>query len=104
MTLHGSTVGDAQTRAGTINELFGAKTGQLGRVWTPEYLAYVLPLAPEDILVRQSNSGTGASPSSRREWRLIDLAQRLTWRWGPEEAIRRLNAPAEPPAPELIAA
>jgi hypothetical protein len=58
--------------------------------WTPEYLAFVLPLRPDDIMV--SNNVHGFTLESRREWAWIDYAQRLTFQYGPEEALKRLNA------------
>jgi hypothetical protein len=60
--------------------------------WTPSYLAFVLPLRPEQVL---RSDGPGADGESRQEWRWIDLAQRLTWLYGPTEALRRLNGAAE---------
>lgn len=60
--------------------------------WTPEYLAFVLPLKPEEILQRATGDGRGGvTVESRLEWRWIDLAQRFVWLYGAEEALRRLN-------------
>lgn len=64
-------------------------------------MAAVLKIKPEDVLVRVR---TPEERASLQEWRWIDLAQRYVWLFGPAEALRRLNAGAEPPAPKLIAA
>lgn len=72
----------AYANAGTNGQLFQ---------WTGEYLAYVLPLPPEAILGPAWRGGNGVSAESRREWRLVDLAQRLAWLYGADEALRRLN-------------
>lgn len=61
-----------------------------GRPWTPEYLAFVLPLTPMQVL-REERPGYGATLESRLEWTWINLAQRLTWSYGQGEALRRLN-------------
>lgn len=62
-----------------------------GGHWTPGYLAFVLPLTAEAVLVPASDHG-GASPESRAEWVWIATAQRLTWSYGAAEALRRLNS------------
>lgn len=59
--------------------------------WTAAYLAFVLPLTPEAVL---RSLRDGVSEASRQERRWISLAQRLTWLYGPDEALRRLNAGA----------
>lgn len=61
-----------------------------GGRWTPGYLAFVLPLTPEQVLVPQSPKG-GFSPESRAEWTWINTAQRLTEQYGADEALLRLN-------------
>lgn len=71
--------------------------------WTASYLAFVLPLTAEDVL-RSGVSGPGSDALLRREWRWISLAQRLTWLYGPDEALRRLNGLPVTPAPEARAA
>lgn len=59
--------------------------------WTPEFLAFLLPLRPEQVLVPATPQG-GVTPASRREWAWVQLAQRLAWTYGAAEALRRLNA------------
>lgn len=59
-------------------------------LWTRSYLTFVLPLTAEDVL-RAEGQHNGATPDSRREWTWIQTDQRLTWLYGPEGALRRLN-------------
>jgi hypothetical protein len=51
----------------------------------------VLALRPEDVLARQ---GSLVDRERREEWRWIRHAQQLTWLYGPDEALRRLNGGA----------
>jgi hypothetical protein len=60
--------------------------------WTASYLAFILPLTAEDVIKTDRHNAA----SSRVEWRWVDLAQRLCWLYGADEALRRLNAYAEP--------
>lgn len=63
-------------------------------VWSASYLAFVLPLTPEQVL--QPANGlpncTGATVASRREWVWIQTAQRLTWMYGFDGALARLQS------------
>jgi hypothetical protein len=59
--------------------------------WTPEFLAFVMPLVPEQVLVGSGQTRDAVMPASRREWQWIQLAQRLAWTLGPERAVARLN-------------
>jgi hypothetical protein len=70
-----------------------ARTCGGGRPWTAEYLAFVLPLTPDQVL-QPDMSGQGVTPKSRAEWTWIQTAQRLSWCYGPAEAVRRLNGGA----------
>ena len=65
--------------------------GDPEKPWTADFLAFVLPLTPDQVLSPASDHG-GVTPASAREWAWIDLAQRLTWLYGPAEALARLNA------------
>lgn len=58
--------------------------------WTPEFLAYVLPLTAEHVLLAGAPR-RGAPPGCRSEWAWIQTAQRLVETHGPDEALRRLN-------------
>lgn len=64
-------------------------------IWTPGYLAFVLPLTPEDVLQDGSDHG-GVTRKSRIEWTWIQLAQRLAWQYGEAGALRRLNSYGAP--------
>lgn len=68
---------------------------QGGGRWTPGYLAFVLPLTPDQVLRVEGRHGNAPTPASRAEWRWIQTAQRLTWTYGAAEALRRLNADRE---------
>lgn len=73
--------------------------------WSASFLAFVLPLRPEDVLRVEGPHASGATPESRREWSWIQTAQRLTWSYGFEGALERLNAyAARQAAPELVEA
>lgn len=63
------------------------------RPWTEDFLAFVLPLRPEQVLVEANGQSGGATRESRAEWTWINTAQRLAWQYGAAEAVRRLNAP-----------
>lgn len=65
-----------------------------GGRWCASYLAFILPLTPDDVLVPATGCCVGATPESRRELVWIQTAQRLTWHNGETEALRRLNAGA----------
>lgn len=64
--------------------------------WTASYLAFVLPLKPEDVL--RCDNGRGADPVSRREWAWIDYAQRLVVNYGFDAALASLGRSPEPEA------
>lgn len=64
-----------------------------GRPWCASYLAFVLPMRPEQVLRTEGRHG-GWTPDSRAEWAWIQTAQRLAWQYGEEEALRRINAGA----------
>lgn len=61
-----------------------------GRPWPESFLAFVLPLTADQVLVTERN-GKGTTPESRAEWTWIQTAQRLTWCYGAAGALRRLN-------------
>ncbi|HEV2530932.1 hypothetical protein [Phenylobacterium sp.] len=61
-------------------------------VWTPEYLSFVLPLTPDQVLQPASRGELGCTIESRLELRWVQLAQRLTWQYGFTGALQRLNA------------
>lgn len=63
--------------------------GTIHEHWTPELLAFITSspaVTAEHILAH-----AGDTPESRRECREVDYAQRLVWRYGHDEALRRLN-------------
>lgn len=68
----------------------------------------VLPLTMEQYSDLRSRNQFGpfrhVHPACGIGFKWVDLAQRLHWTHGMDGALKRLNAPAEPPAPELIAA
>lgn len=78
-----------ERRMRSLNETMAAP----GAPWTAEYLAFVLPLAPEQVLQPVENLAQigGCTKESRREWTWIHAAQRLADQYGPDEALRRLN-------------
>jgi hypothetical protein len=70
---------------------YAQDSSQGGGAWTASYLGFVLALRPEDVLARQ---GSLVDRERREEWRWIRHAQQLTWLYGPDEALRRLNGGA----------
>lgn len=60
------------------------------KLWTVDFLAFVLPLTPDQVL-RVEGPHPSPTPASRQEWAWIQTAQRLAWQYGPVEAVRRLN-------------
>lgn len=54
------------------------------------YVAFILPLTPEDVL-RCEGRHNSATPASREEWRYIQCAQRLAWEYGIERAALILD-------------
>ncbi|MDP1642739.1 MAG: hypothetical protein Q8L59_11190 [Phenylobacterium sp.] len=60
--------------------------------WSPGYLAFVLPLKPEQVLRVEGSHPFAPTPESRREWAWIQTAQRLAWQYGCDGALERLNA------------
>jgi len=65
-------------------------------LWSPSYLAFVLPLRPEDVLCVEGKHPYAPTPASRAEWTWIQTAQRLAWLYGFEGALARLNAYVTP--------
>ena len=61
-----------------------------GPAWDAHFLAFILPLTPEDVL-HVDKPTRGAAPGSRFEWAWISTAQRLVEAHGADEALRRLN-------------
>lgn len=64
------------------------------RPWSPDFLAFVLPLRPEQVL-RVEGRGNSATPESRAEWAWINTAQRLAFTYGEAAGLERLNAAIE---------
>lgn len=69
--------------------------------WSASFLAFVLPLRPEDVLRVEGKYPYAPTPASRLEWAWIQTAQRLAWSYGFEGALERLNAYV---APQLVEA
>lgn len=63
-----------------------------GGRWSPEYLAFVLPLTADQVLRVEGAQPCAATPDSRREWCWIQTAQRLVEHHGADEALARLNS------------
>lgn len=88
MTMIGSPGGGASAQAGTFAERI---------VWTAELMEAVLPLTPEQVFDLRQTARFGPCrqnhPAFGIGWRWVDLAQRLCFLYGPDEAIKRLNAP-----------
>jgi len=59
--------------------------------WPPEFLAHVLLLTPDQVLVTGNDRFGGSTRASRREWQWIQTAQRLAWTYGEADALRRIN-------------
>ncbi|MBW8815575.1 MAG: hypothetical protein JF588_19310 [Caulobacterales bacterium] len=64
------------------------------KAWTPDFLAFVLPLRAEDVLRCEGPRDNAPTPQSREEWAWIQTAQRLVechgWGGGsgPAERLR----------------